>query len=247
MNIEGKNQVLESIKSGMTINKIYIDKNYASRRDDIINNAKNAKIKIEFVPKSFLDKISKTGHHQGYIAEGIDFEYSDIADILSEAKEKSEDAFVVLLDGIEDPHNLGAIIRSCECAGVHGIIIPKNRACQINETVIRTSAGAISNIKIARVTNLKEAITELQQNGLWIYSAEIGGEDIYSKDLTGPIGIVIGSEGKGTKESLKKYCDGIITLPLFGKINSLNASVSAGIVVYEVIRQRLKQSKNNIK
>jgi 23S rRNA (guanosine2251-2'-O)-methyltransferase len=161
-----------------------------------------------------------------------------VEDILSSAQEKGHDAFVVLLDGIEDPHNLGAIIRTCECAGVDGIIIPKIRACQVNETVVRTSAGAISNMKIARVTNLKEAIDTLKDNGLWIYVSETGGEDIYSQNLTGPIGIVIGSEGNGVKQSLRSYCDGIITLPLKGSVNSLNASVANAIVVYEVLRQR---------
>ena len=238
MNLEGKNEVIEGIKNGSTINKLIIDKNYMSRKDDVISLAKKYKIKTEFLPKKVMEKKKKTGHHQGYIAETVDFEYADVEDILNLAKERNEDAFVVLLDGIEDPHNLGAIIRSCECAGVHGIIIPKIRACQVNETVVRTSAGAISNMKIARVTNLKEAIDTLKDNGLWIYSAEIGGQDIYKTDLTGPIGIVIGSEGEGTKPSIISHCDGVITLPLFGSVNSLNASVSAGIVVYEVVRQR---------
>ncbi len=241
MLIEGRNQVVEAIKNGKTINKLYVDLNYARRKDEVISLAKQFKIKVEFMPKKALDGISKTAHHQGYIAETVDFEYCEVSDILAKAKAKNEDAFVVLLDGIEDPHNLGAIIRSCECAGVHGIILPKMRSCQVNETVVRTSAGAISNMLIARVTNLKDAMEELKENGLWIYGAEIGGDDIYSTNLTGPIGIVIGSEGKGTRESVKSHCDKIISLPLFGSVNSLNASVSAGIVVYEVVRQRLKR------
>ena len=238
MNLEGKNQVLEGIKNGATINKLIVDKNFEHRKDEIVFLAKKNHIKMEFLPKKIMDKIAKTEHHQGYIAETVEFEYSDIADILSLSKEKGKDPFVVLLDGIEDPHNFGAIIRSCECAGVDGIIIPKIRACQVNETVVRTSAGAISNMKIARVTNLKDAIKDLKDAGLWIYSAEIGGEDIYKTDLTGPIAIVIGSEGEGTKPSIISHCDGVVTLPLFGSVNSLNASVSAGIVVYEVVRQR---------
>ena len=238
MNLEGKNQVLEGIKNGATINKLIVDKNFEHRKDEIVFLAKKNHIKMEFLPKKIMDKIAKTEHHQGYIAETVEFEYSDIADILSLSKEKGKDPFVVLLDGIEDPHNFGAIIRSCECAGVDGIIIPKIRACQVNETVVRTSAGAISNMKIARVTNLKDTIKDLKDAGLWIYSAEIGGEDIYKTDLTGPIGIVIGSEGEGTKPSIISHCDGVVTLPLFGSVNSLNASVSAGIVVYEVVRQR---------
>ena len=241
MLIEGRNQVVEAIKNGKTINKLYVDLNYAHRKDEVISLAKQFKIKVEFMPKKALDGISKTAHHQGYIAETVDFEYCEVSDILAKAKAKNEDAFVVLLDGIEDPHNLGAIIRSCECAGVHGIILPKMRSCQVNETVVRTSAGAISNMLIARVTNLKDAMEELKENGLWIYGAEIGGDDIYSTNLTGPIGIVIGSEGNGTRESVKSHCDKIISLPLFGSVNSLNASVSAGIVVYEVVRQRLKR------
>lgn len=238
MNIEGKNQVLEAIKNGTTINKLLIDKNYATRKDDIISLAKKNGIRVEFFPKKTMDSLSATLHHQGYIAQAVEFEYSSVEEILDVAKERNHDAFVVLLDGIEDPHNLGAIIRTCECAGVDGIIIPKLHACQVNETAIRTSAGAISNVKIARVTNLKEAIDTLKKNGLWIYVCETGGEDIYTQNLTGPIGIVVGSEGFGVKQSLRTYCDGIITLPLKGSVNSLNASVASAITIYEILRQR---------
>ncbi len=238
MQIEGKNQVIEAIKNNVTINKIWIDKNYATRKDDVINLARKNKLKIDFLPKKLLDTKSVTAHHQGYIAETVDFEYSSIEDILEHAQQQNHDAFVVLLDGIEDPHNLGAIIRTCECAGVDGIILPKMRACGVNETVVRTSAGAIANMRIARVGNLKDAIATLKDNGLWIYACELGGQDIYSTNLTGKIGIVIGSEGDGTKPSLLQHCDGTVTLPLFGSVNSLNASVSAGICIYEVLRQR---------
>lgn len=238
MKIEGKNQVIEAIKNNITINKIIVDKNYITRKDDVISLAKKGKLKIEFLPKKIMDSLSETGHHQGYIAETVDFEYCEIDDILANAEQKNQPPFVVLLDGIEDPHNLGAIIRTCECAGVDGIIIPKVRACQVNETVVRTSAGAIANMKIARVTNLKEAIDFLKEKGLWIYVSETGGSDIYSQDLTGPIGVIIGSEGNGVKPSIKNYCDGIITLPLNGSVNSLNASVATGIVIYEILRQR---------
>ncbi len=238
MNIEGKNQVIEAIKNEMTINKILIDQKYASRKDDVINLARKNRLKVEFLPKKVLDAKSVTGHHQGYIAEAVEFEYSSVDDILNTAKEREQSPFVVLLDGIEDPHNLGAIIRTCECAGVHGIIIPKMRACGVNETVIRTSAGAIANIKIARVGNLKDAIKTLKENGLWIYACELGGKDIYSQRLTGAIGVVIGSEGNGTRQSLLSHCDDIITLPMHGSVNSLNASVSAGICIYEILRQR---------
>ena len=185
-----------------------------------------------------MDSKSVTGHHQGYIAETVEFEYCHVEDILNSAKALEKTPFVVLLDGIEDPHNLGAIIRTCECAGVDGIILPKMRACGVNETVVRTSAGAIANMKIARVTNLKDAIDTLKKNGLWIYACELGGEDIYKQNLTGAIGLVIGSEGNGIKQSLRTYCDGVVTLPMKGSVNSLNASVSAGIAIYEILRQR---------
>ena len=238
VNIEGKNQVIEAIKNNVTINKIIIDKNYATRKDDVISLARKNKLKIDFLPKKLLDVKSVTGHHQGYIAETVEFEYSSVEDILKAAKERDASPFIVLLDGVEDPHNLGAIIRSCECAGVDGIIIPKMRACGVNETVVRTSAGAIAHMKIARVVNLKDAIDTLKDNGLWIYACELGGENIYKQNLTGPIGIVIGSEGNGIKQSLRTYCDGIVTLPMHGSVNSLNASVSAGICIYEILRQR---------
>lgn len=240
MLIEGKNAIREAIENGLTINKIMIDKNIQGRKDEIIALASENKIKFEFFPKSILDKKSKTSHHQGYIADAVEFTYSSIEDILTHAQNKQELPFIVLLDGIEDPHNFGAIIRSCECAGVHGIIIPKNRACQVNETVLRTSTGAITNMPIAKVTNLKDAINQLKERGIWVFSAEIGGENIYNKNLNLPIAVVIGSEGFGIKKSIKDMSDGVITLPLKGKVNSLNASVACGIVVFEILRQREK-------
>lgn len=238
MFIEGKNAIREAIESDITINKILIDKNFQGRKDEIIALASTNKIKFEFVPKIVLDKKSRTTHHQGYIADAVDFSYSSVEEILTLAKNKEEMPFIVLLDGIEDPHNFGAIIRSCECAGVHGIIIPKNRACQVNETVLRTSTGAITNMLIAKVTNLKDAIRTLKENDVWVFSAETGGENIYSKNLNLPIAVVIGSEGFGTKKTVKDLCDGVITLPLKGRINSLNASVACGIVIFEILRQR---------
>lgn len=240
MFIEGKNAIREAIENGLTINKIMIDKNFQGRKDEIIALASANKIKFEFVPKLVLDKKSKTSHHQGYIADAVEFSYSSIEEILALAESRQEMPFIVLLDGIEDPHNFGAIIRSCECAGVHGIVIPKNRACQVNETVLRTSTGAITNMLIAKVTNLKDGIKLLKENGVWVFSAETGGENIYSKKLALPIGVVIGSEGFGTKKSIQDMCDGVITLPLKGKVNSLNASVACGIVVFEILRQRDK-------
>lgn len=239
MYIEGKNAIRQAFEGKTTINKVMIDKNFQGRKDEIINLAVKNNVKFEFVPRIVLDKKSKTGHHQGYIAESVDYVYSSIEAILERAKEKDENPFIVLLDGIEDPHNFGAIIRSCECAGVHGIIIPKNRACQVNETVIKTSTGAISNILIAKVTNLKDAIRYLQDNDIFVYSCEAGGEEIYSKNLKNNTALIIGSEGFGVKQSITALCDGIVALPLKGQVNSLNASVACGIAVFEVVRQRL--------
>ena len=238
MQIEGRNAVREALSSKMTINKLMIDKNLQNRKDEIVNLAVLNKIKVEFLPKALLDKKSITNHHQGFIAQVVDFSYCTVQEIIEKAKEKNEQPFVVLLDGIEDPHNFGAIIRSCECAGVHGIVIGKNRCCQVNETVIRTSTGAIANMPIAKVGNIKDAIEELKTNDLWVYAAEIGGENIYQQNLNKPIAVVIGSEGHGVRDVVKSHCDGIITLPLKGKVNSLNASVACGIVVFEILRQR---------
>ena len=241
MFIEGRNAVREALQSDLTINKIYVDKNLEHRKDDILALASKKKIKVEYLPKNLLDKKSETKRHQGFIADSVDFKYSSLQDLMDNCR--GNIPFFVLLDGIEDPHNLGAIIRSCECAGVHGIVIPKNRACLVNETVIRTSTGAIANMPICMVTNLKEAIDYFKENGIWTFVAETGGENIYSKKLTMPIAIIIGSEGKGVKQSLRSYCDGIITLPLMGKVNSLNASVACGITVFEILRQRLNEQR----
>lgn len=240
MFICGRNAVKEALVSGTTINKILADKNLEHRRDEILKLASERKIKVEYVDKFILDKKSNGVRNQGFVAETVDFKYSSLDDLVAIAKE-SELPFFVLLDGIEDPHNFGAIIRSCECAGVQGIVIPKNRACMVNETVIRTSTGAIANMPIAIVTNLKEAIDRFKEIGIWTFVAETGGENIYSKNLGHlPIAVVIGSEGNGVKQSLRTYCDGIVTLPLQGKVNSLNASVACGIVIFEILRQRGK-------
>lgn len=244
MYIEGKNAIRQALDSNITINKIMVDKKYQGRKDEIINLAVQHKIKFEFVPKVVLDKKSKTGHHQGYIAESVDFNYCEVSDILEKAKSLGQKPFIVLLDGIEDPHNFGAIIRSCECGGVHGIIIPKNRAVQVNETVIRTSAGAITNMLIAKVSNLKDAINYLKENSVFVYACEAGGDIVYDKDFKEGVAIIIGSEGFGVKKSIISYCDGVIALPLMGKVNSLNASVACGVMVFEILRQRRKNERN---
>lgn len=239
MIIEGKNVVFEALSSGQTFNKLFISKqNKDAESQKIIDLAKQKNIRIDFVDKFLLDKKTLTHHHQGVIAEVVDFEYSDIDDILKRADERCEQPLIVILDGVKDPHNLGAIIRSAECAGAHGIVIPKNRSVSVNETVIKTSAGAISNMLIARVTNINYLISDLKQRGLWIYGFEAGKNTMYQTNLKGPIAIVVGSEGEGISELTKKKCDDIVSIPLAGSVNSLNASVACGIALFEVVRQR---------
>ena len=239
MIVEGKNAVRELINSGATINKLYVENNLRDGvSNQIITLAKSKKIRIDFVPKEVLDKKSETKRHQGFLCDTVDFVYCDVDDILKNAENKGEAPFIVILDGIEDPHNLGAIIRTCECAGVHGIIIPKHRACQINDTVIKTSAGATLNMLVASVTNLNNTIEYLKNKNVWVYGLELGGKDIYKTNLSGSIALVVGSEGFGISRLVKENCDEIITLPQKGKINSLNASVACSIAVYEILKQR---------
>lgn len=238
MIISGKNSVTEALNGNTSINKIQIIKN-GRGFEQIVELALAKKVRFEFVDKSILDRQST--QNQGVVADVIDFEYCEVSDILEHAQKLQQSPFILILDGIEDPHNFGAIIRSAECAGVHGIIISKHRAVPVNETVVKTSAGAISNMKIARVTNVNQAIDYLKENNVWVFGAESTGESIYKTVLTGAIAIVIGSEGEGISRLTLEKCDGIISLPLFGKVNSLNASVACGITLYEVVRQ------NNIK
>ncbi len=239
MIIEGKNVVYEALCSGQTLNKLYISRlNKDGETQRIIDVARERGIRIDFVDKFLLDKKSKTKHHQGVMAETVDFEYSDVDEMLKLAELRCEHPLIVILDGIEDPHNLGAIIRSAECAGAHGIIIQKNRSVAVTETAIRTSAGAIANMKIARVTNINQTIHRLKQLGLWVYGFEAGENIMYQTNLKGPIAVVIGSEGQGISDLTKKTCDEIVSIPLCGHVNSLNASVACGIALFEVVRQR---------
>ena len=239
MYIEGRNPVLEALRRGATINRIFVQNNSQEGAiGQIIALAKKDKIRVDFVDKKVLDTKSQTKHHQGVMCETTEFNYSSIDDILEKANKSGEAPFVVILDGIEDPHNVGAIIRTCECVGVHGIIIPKYRACPINETVIKTSAGATANMLVARVTNVNSAIDELKANNVWVYGLELGGSDIYKTNLSGPIALVVGSEGEGISKLTKQKCDEIISLPMFGQINSLNASVACAIACYEIKKQR---------
>ena len=235
MNIEGRNAVTEALKADTTFESLLVEKGI---NHSIIALARQKGIKIQFVEKKVLDKISVTKRHQGFIGKVTDFEYSEVEDILAVAKQRGEDEFVVVLDGVEDPHNLGSILRVCECAGVHGVIIPKNRAVGVNETVVKTSAGATQHIKVARVTNLSTSISDLKKAGLWIYCADMDGQDIYQTNLKGRLCLVVGGEGKGVSRLVKENCDGVVSLQLKGSVNSLNASVACGIVVYEALRQR---------
>ena len=236
MKIEGKNAVRECIYANKTIEKVLVQN--GSDNKELVSLAKERGIKVQFVNKSALDDFSATKKHQGIIAIATDFKYSSIEDILALAKNKNEDAFILILDGVEDPHNLGSVLRVAECAGVHGVIIPKDRAVGVTETVVKVSAGATERVKIAKVTNLNRAIEELKAKNIFVYCADMDGAPMTKTNLTGNIALVVGSEGFGVSKLTRKLADGIISIPMFGKINSLNASVSAGIVVYEAIRQR---------
>jgi len=238
--VEGRNAVLELLKSGKDINKLFIQKGERHGSiNEIISIAKGQKIVIVEVEKAKLDSMSNTKSHQGVIAIVPPFEYAEVEDILEYAKSKNEDPFVVMLDGIEDPHNLGSIIRSAEGAGVHGIIIPKRRAAQVNSTVSKTSAGAVQYVRIARVNNLNDTIKDLKEAGLWIYGTDMEAPKFYTQEnLKGPICLIIGSEGFGISRLVKENTDVLVKILMRGKIESLNASVSAGLVMYEVVKQR---------
>ncbi len=240
--IEGRNSVIELLKSGKDINKLFVQRGEKHGSIlEIIKLAKNNKVIITEIDKSKLDKMSQTHNHQGVIAIIPPYEYCEVDDILENAKQKNEDPFILILDQIEDPHNLGSIIRTAECSGVHGIIIPKRRAAQVNSTVNKTSAGAAEYVKIARVNNLNETINYLKEKNIWIYGTDAQGSSYYDEqDYKGGIGIVIGSEGFGMSRLVRENCDFLIKIPMKGKINSLNASVSAAIVMYEVMKQRRK-------
>lgn len=239
MKIEGRNPVRETILSGKNIAKLYASNSAKDKVfNEIITLAKEKKIRIQFVNNDILNKESITQHHQGLIAVVEDFKYCTMEDILSYAESKNESPFILILDGVEDPHNLGSIIRVCDCLGVHGVIIGKNRACGVNETVIKTSAGATNYVNVAKVTNINDAIKKLKELNVWVYACELGGQDIAKTDLTGGIAIVIGSEGSGVSALTKKLCDGIFTIDMVGKVNSLNVSVATGIALYEAYTQR---------
>lgn len=237
--IEGRNAVIEAFRSGRTIDKLYIlDGCQDGPVMTIKREAKKQDILVKYVTRERLDQMSGTGKHQGVIAIAAAYEYAEVEDILAAAREKGEDPFLFLLDNIEDPHNLGAIIRTANLAGAHGVIIPKNRAVGLTATVARTSAGALNYTPVAKVTNLAKTIEELKKEGIWFVCADMDGTVMYQLDLKGPIGLVIGSEGQGVGRLVKEKCDMTAAIPMKGDIGSLNASVAAGVLAYEIVRQR---------
>lgn len=238
--IEGKNAVIEAFRSGKTIDKLYIlDGCQDGPMMTIKREAKKQNCMMKFVEKERLDQMSETGKHQGVIAYAAAYEYVEVEDMLKAAEEKGEQPFLFLLDNIEDPHNLGAIIRTANLAGAHGVIIPKNRAVGLTAVVARTSAGALNYTPVAKVTNLVKTIEELKKKGLWFVCADMSGTKMYDLDLKGPIGLVIGSEGEGVGRLVKEKCDFVAAIPMKGNVDSLNASVAAGVLAYEIVRQKL--------
>ena len=239
--IEGRNAVLEAFRSGKPIDRIYIqDGCQDGPIMSIKREAKKHDTLVKYVAKERLDQMSETGKHQGVIACAAAYEYAQVEDMLALAEQKGEPPFLFLLDNIEDPHNLGAIIRTANLAGAHGVIIPKNRAVGLTATVARTSAGALNYTPVAKVTNLGKAIEDLKKKGLWFVCADMGGTTMYDLDLKGPIGLVIGNEGEGVGRLVKEKCDFVASIPMKGDIDSLNASVAAGVLAYEIVRQRLQ-------
>ena len=239
LTIEGRNAVLEAFRAGKTIDKIFVlDGCQDGPIRTIVREAKKGDTILSFVAKERLDQMSETGKHQGVVAYAAAYGYAQVEDILNAARKKNEPPFVILLDGIEDPHNLGAIIRTANQAGAHGISIPKRRAVGLTATAAKASAGAINYTPVAKVTNLVKTMEQLKEEGLWFVCADMDGGVMYGQNLKGPIGLVIGSEGDGVSRLVKEKCDFVTKIPMFGDIDSLNASVAAGVLAYEVVRQR---------
>ena len=241
--IFGRNPVLEALRTGRPIDRLYILD--GAKEGPILTIKREAKAKdlpVRFVEKKFLDSMTENGAHQGVAAKIAGYAYTEVKTLLAGARDRGEDPFLVLLDGIEDPHNFGAILRTANQAGAHGLIIPKDNACPLTGTVAKVSAGAVNYTPVARVVNLVRTMEDLKKQGLWFVGADAGGEEMYSLNLTGPIGLVIGSEGKGLSRLVKEHCDLLARIPMFGEIDSLNASVAAGILSYEIVRNRMKAS-----
>lgn len=239
--IEGRNAVLETFRAGKTIDKLFVlDGCQDGPVKSILREAKKTDTIINFVDKERLDRLANSGHHQGVVAQAAAYEYAEVEDILNAAREKGEAPFIFILDEIEDPHNLGAIIRTANLCGAHGVIIPKRRAVGLTATVAKTSAGAVNYTPVAKVTNIAKTIEELKKEGMWFVCADMDGQTMYDLNLTGPIGLVIGNEGAGVSRLVKEKCDFTASIPMKGDIDSLNASVAAGVLAYEIVRQRLK-------
>ena len=242
--VEGRNAVLEAFRAGKTIDKVYVlDGCQDGPIRTIVREAKKHDTIINFVTKERLDQLSETGRHQGVIAVSAAYEYATVDDIMEAARAKGEPPFVIILDGIEDPHNLGAIIRTANLCGAHGVIIPKRRAVGLTATVAKTSAGALNYTPVAKVTNISNTIRELKEQGMWFVCADMDGTAMYDLNLTGPIGLVIGNEGEGVSKLVKENCDMIASIPMKGDIYSLNASVATGVLAYEIVRQRIQKGK----
>ena len=242
LTIEGRNSVLEAFRSGKTIDKLFVlDGCQDGPVRTIIREAKKTDTIINFVAKERLDQMSETGKHQGVVAYAAAYTYGTVDEMLQKAREKEEDPFLILLDDIEDPHNLGSIIRTANQAGAHGVIIPKRRAVGRTATVAKASAGAINYTPVAKVTNIVKTMEELKKEGLWFVCGDMDGEVMYRQNLTGPIGLIIGNEGKGVSRLVKENCDYVASVPMFGDIDSLNASVAAGVLAYEIVRQRMSK------
>ena len=237
MKVKGRNAVREALRAGVNIEKLMISNTSKDKvTNEIIDLAKSRGVKFLFVDNKLLDR--ECDNHQGMVAITSDFKYSSVEEILNVARDKNSPHLILILDGVEDPHNFGSIIRVAECLGIDGIIIQKNRACPVTDTVAKVSAGAIEHIKIAKVTNINTEIERLKENNIWVYACELGGEDLDKSDLSGNVAIVVGSEGKGVSSLTRKLCDGVVSMQMYGKVNSLNVSVATGIVLYEVVRKR---------
>lgn len=239
MKIYGRNAVEEALRSGATVERILVKKGandaHASR---IIREAADRGVRVIYREGAALDReVPRGANHQGFVAEVTEFEYSDTDDILALAEERGEKPFLILLDGVEDPHNLGAVMRVAECAGVHGIIIPKHRSVTVNDTVVKVSSGAAQYVRVAKVTNINDAIKYLRERGVWVYALDMDGEDLYSADISGATAFVVGGEGKGVSRLTRSLCDAVLSIPMFGKVNSLNASVATAVAVYEKVRR----------
>lgn len=234
----GRNPVMEALKSGRTVEKLFIQKDGEGSIGKIYRLAKDRSIPVVYSDKKSLDKISKSSAHQGVAAQVSAYAYSSLEDIFARAEDRGEEPFVIILDSLEDPHNLGAIMRSAECAGAHGIIVPKHNSCGLTETVAKTSAGAIEYMPCVKVTNISRSIEELKKKGLWVCACDMDGESFYKANLTGPIAVVMGSEGRGISRLVKEKCDFSVSMPMKGRITSLNASNAAAVIMYEIVRQR---------